>query len=72
MPQTFTTDQIEAFGPVLSKDHFQILMEARASGNYDDMSAVLGLPKGTVKSRLHRARAALAAAIEADNEKETA
>jgi hypothetical protein len=43
---------------LLEPEHQEML---RASGSYAQIAAQLKLPLGTVRSRLHRARAALAA-----------
>jgi DNA-directed RNA polymerase specialized sigma24 family protein len=40
----------------LSEEHRSLLL---ASGSYNDMAAQFGIPLGTVRSRLHRARATL-------------
>ena len=43
--------------PKLSRHHQDVL---RASGTVEEIAKELGVPSGTVKSRLHRARKALA------------
>ena len=41
----------------LPKHSVNILAAFESFGNYEDVSNSLGIPLGTVKSRLHRARA---------------
>lgn len=53
--------QIEACSERLRPNHLKIL-RASMEGSYADMAQVLSLNIGTVKSRLNRARAALALA----------
>lgn len=55
-----TMEQIDAATGKLCNDHVAILRAAVAHEKYTDISAALGLPLGTVRSRLNRARAALA------------
>ncbi len=44
----------------LSPEHRQVLVLRELDGmSYDEMAAALGVPRGTVESRLHRARAEL-------------
>lgn len=44
----------------LTPDHRDVLVLREMRGmSYDEISAVLGLPRGTVESRIHRARQAL-------------
>lgn len=43
----------------LSKDHREILIAGDAHATYEEIASSLGLPVGTVKSRLNRARKAL-------------
>ena len=44
----------------LSADHRQVLVLRELDGmTYDEMAAALGVPRGTVESRLHRARGEL-------------
>lgn len=56
----FTPEQIDAHVPNLKQSYRDILM---ATGSYRTMATDLGLNIGTVKSRLNRARAALAKEI---------
>lgn len=57
----YPRDLIEVNDSGLRDKHFQILLAAdEHGGNYDMIGAALSLPPGTVRSRLHRARAALA------------
>jgi RNA polymerase sigma-70 factor (ECF subfamily) len=45
---------------VLSKEHREVIVMREVEGmSYDEMAAALGVPRGTVESRLHRARAEL-------------
>ena len=49
----------------LNEQHRAALLLADVEGlDYDEISQVLGLPVGTVKSRLHRARAKMRSALE--------
>lgn len=51
---------VEGFQKKLSTEHFAILMAASVDGTYQTIAAVFpGLPMGTIKSRLNRARLAL-------------
>jgi RNA polymerase sigma-70 factor (ECF subfamily) len=44
----------------LSPEHRQVIVLREVEGlSYDEMAAALGVPRGTVESRLHRARAEL-------------
>ena len=44
----------------LSPEHRQVIVLREIEGlSYDEMAAALGVPRGTVESRLHRARAEL-------------
>jgi DNA-directed RNA polymerase specialized sigma24 family protein len=45
----------------LSKQHATVLSAFETHKSYEAMAAEMGLPVGTVKSRLHRARAKLIA-----------
>jgi RNA polymerase sigma factor (sigma-70 family) len=41
----------------LSEEHREVVVLREIEGmSYEEMSAVLGVPRGTVESRLHRAR----------------
>jgi DNA-directed RNA polymerase specialized sigma24 family protein len=63
----YAIDTIEAYKSRLSTDHFNVLVvAATCAGNYRSMVEALSTPEGTVKSRLSRARKALAALIEKD------
>lgn len=55
----------------MPKDAAEILRAANASATYLDLSFELGIPLGTVKSRLHRARQRLEKLRAADRQKET-
>ena len=57
-----TSAQIEACSQRLKPSHLKILRSSMGS-NYPEMAKVLEINIGTVKSRLHRARAALAAEL---------
>lgn len=59
---TFSTGLVERFENELTPAHFAILM-AITNGGYAGASAALSIPVGTCKSRLNRARAALAAIL---------
>lgn len=56
----FSREQIATYSPALKKQYRDILA---ATGSYLTISADLGLNIGTVKSRLSRAREALAKEI---------
>jgi RNA polymerase sigma-70 factor (ECF subfamily) len=44
----------------LSKEHREVILLREVEGmSYDEIAAALGVPRGTVESRLHRARAEL-------------
>jgi RNA polymerase sigma-70 factor (ECF subfamily) len=44
----------------LSPEHRQVIVLREVEGlSYEEMAATLGVPRGTVESRLHRARAEL-------------
>ena len=44
----------------LPEDHQQVILLREIQGlSYEEIAEVLGIPRGTVESRLHRARAAL-------------
>lgn len=55
----------------MPKDAAAILRAANASATYLDLSFELGIPLGTVKSRLHRARRRLEVLRAADLQKAT-
>lgn len=56
----------------LSEEHRAILLLRDARGlEYDQIGEILGLPAGTVKSRLFRARAAMRAMLEASQPPDT-
>jgi len=60
----------EAFAVLetLTRDHREVLVICGVLGyDYESAAAVLDLPVGTVRSRLHRARAAFAAALDVDD-----
>ena len=60
-------DQIErAFRRLTSEHRTVLVLHHRLGLQQDEMAESLGIPVGTVKSRLHRATAALRAALEAD------
>jgi len=59
---TVTAEQIASCSARLTKDHVEILT-ASLDGGYAAAAELFGLPLGTVKSRLNRARTALAAAL---------
>lgn len=59
----FTAEQIDAAAPRLPKAHADILRAALSNGNYKALGLALGIGMGTVKSRLNRARASLAAVV---------
>lgn len=56
----------------MSSDAAAILSAASLAATYLDLSFELGVPVGTVKSRLHRARQKLAALREAEAKLEAA
>lgn len=50
---------------LIDPDHRELIVLRELEGlSYEEIMAITGLPEGTVKSRLHRARAALKDAIE--------
>ena len=53
-----------ALAQVDAQDRAALLLRELEGRSYEDIADILGVPLGTVKSRLHRARAALAAAWE--------
>lgn len=58
----YAAETIEAHADKLTEQHRAILMLATA-GDYRSITHTLEIPIGTVKSRLNRARAALAAIL---------
>ena len=61
-------DQLERGLAALSPDHRAIVVLRHLTGlQIDEIAEVLGVPRGTVASRLHHATNALRAAIEADD-----
>ncbi len=64
----FTVAQINAHAANLAPEHVEILRTATPGKNYRAIGMELNLPKGTVKSRLNRARAALSRLIEGQRE----
>lgn len=64
-----TREQIESALRQLSEDARTILVLREIEGlDYDELSTTLDIPKGTVRSRLARAREALRKVLEADGE----
>lgn len=64
-PYRFTAAQIEAHAEKLNPKHLEVLRLHHAQGfNYRAIAEDQGISVGTVKSRLHRGRAALKAMIE--------
>ena len=63
-----TRDQLERGLSALSPDHRAIVVLRHLAGlPIDEIAEVLGIPRGTVASRLHHATNALRAAIDADD-----
>lgn len=63
-----TLDQIERAFRRLTPDHRAVIvMHHRLGLQMEEVATALDIPVGTVKSRLHRATAALRAALEADD-----
>lgn len=54
----------EALGALVSEERDVLLLFAWAELEYSEIAAALELPVGTVRSRLHRARARVRAALE--------
>jgi RNA polymerase sigma-70 factor (ECF subfamily) len=51
---------LQAALQLLSEEHREVLVLREFEGmSYDEMAEAIGLPRGTVESRLHRARAEL-------------
>ncbi len=63
----YPTEVVERYEDRLKKPYFAILMLASA-GDEASIAHTLNVPRGTVKSRLSRARAELAKLIRADAE----
>lgn len=64
----FTEGQINAHVNELLPRHVDILRAATPGKNYKAIGLELGLPQGTVKSRLSRARSLLARLVEEDEQ----
>jgi RNA polymerase sigma-70 factor (ECF subfamily) len=66
-PSVHDRDQLERGFERLSAEHRTVLVLQHYLGmTHDEMADVLGIPVGTVRSRLHGARGAMRAALEAD------
>lgn len=61
---TFTMEQIAAHRAAIGEGHAHTLTEFQDC-NYEDAALAAGVPVGTIKSRLNRARAAITEAIDA-------
>jgi RNA polymerase sigma-70 factor, ECF subfamily len=60
-------DQLErGFTRLSAEQRAVLVLQHYLSLSHDEMAEVLGIPVGTVRSRLHGARAAMRAALEAD------
>lgn len=62
----FTTSQVWTRREKLTRKHFDILMLRSEGKSYPEIGLLLVLPKGTVKSRLHRARQCLRGIIQTE------
>ena len=66
-PSVHDRDQLERGFARLTPDHRAVLvLQHYLDMKHDEMAEVLGIPVGTVRSRLHGARSAMRAALEAD------
>jgi RNA polymerase sigma-70 factor (ECF subfamily) len=66
-PSIHDRDQLERGFARLSAEHRAVLvLQHYLDMTHDEMADVLGIPVGTVRSRLHGARGAMRAALEAD------
>lgn len=66
-PSVHDRDQLERGFAQLSAAHRTVLvLQHYLDMTHDEMADVLGIPVGTVRSRLHGARGAMRAALEAD------
>lgn len=66
-PSVHDRDQLERGFARLSVDHRAVLvLQHYLAMTHDEMAVVLDIPLGTVRSRLHGARGAMRAALEAD------
>jgi len=66
-PSVHDRDQLERGFARLSAEQRAVLVLQHYLGmSHDEMAEVLGIPVGTVRSRLHGARGAMRAALEAD------
>lgn len=69
-PDTGTDADIDRALAALSVDHrIVVVMRYLQDRTVDDIAACLGIPAGTVKSRLHHALSALRADLETTNER---
>lgn len=66
-PSVHDRDQLERGFARLTAEHRAVLvLQHYLDMTHDEMAEVLGIPVGTVRSRLHGARGAMRAALEAD------
>jgi RNA polymerase sigma-70 factor (ECF subfamily) len=66
-PSSYSTDTLKAALGRLSGEHREVLVLRHWDDkSYDEIAAALSVPIGTVMSRLHNARRALRAVLEAD------
>jgi len=66
-PSVHDRDQLERGFARLTAEHRAVLvLQHYLDMTHDEMADVLGIPVGTVRSRLHGARGAMRAALEAD------
>jgi len=66
MDQVLTTWQVEAALSGLAADHRRVLVEVHWRGRpYAEVAAELGIPEGTVKSRVYHGLRAMRSALEA-------
>ena len=66
-PSVHERDQLErGFARLTAEQRAVLVLQHYLDMTHDEMAEVLGIPVGTVRSRLHGARGAMRAALEAD------
>lgn len=69
--ESYSPEIVREYEHKLAKGHHAMLVAAAETVGYAALAARLSLPVGTVKSKLHRARAAIARLIASDKDRET-